>query len=84
MTKISILRSQNPVYSLQLLQSKAEGICTVSARPKVDLAKFEGYRQRDKGTEAGVFGSGLSRALGVRHPRLQQGQRQGGREGGQP
>ena len=50
-----------------------------------DLVEFEGWGECDKGTEAGVFGrEGLSRALGVRHRRPQQGLRGGGREGGQP
>ena len=52
---------------------------------KEDLVEFEGCRPCDKGTEAGVFGiEGLSRALGVRHQRPQQGLRGGGRKGGQP
>ena len=85
MIKSYILRSQKPRYSLQLLQSKAEGICTVGPRPEVDLEEEEGCGERDKGTEAGVFGrEGLSRALGVRHRRPQQGLRGGGREGSQP
>ena len=85
MIKLCILRSRKPRYSLQLHQSKAEGVCSVSARPEVDLEEEEGCGSCDKGTEAGVFGKeGLSRALGVRHPRQQQGQGQGGRKGGQP
>ena len=52
---------------------------------KEDLVEFEGCSTCDKGTEAGVFGrEGLSRALGVRHRRPQQGLRGGGREGGRP
>ena len=51
----------------------------------MDLEEEEGCGECDKGTEAGVFGrEGLSRALGVRHPRQQRGLRLGGREGGQP
>ena len=51
----------------------------------MDLEEVEGCGKCDKGSEAGVFGiEGLSRALGVRHRRPQQGLRGGGREGGQP
>ena len=51
------------------------------SQAKKDLVEFEGWGECDKGTEAGVFGrEGLSRALGVRHRRPQQGLQGGGRE----
>ena len=84
MTKVYILRSPIRVYNCELLQSKAEGICTVQPG-RGGPGEVRGLPNGDKGTEAGVFGiEGLSRALGVRHPRQQQGLCLGGREGGQP
>ena len=60
MTNVYILRSQKPVYSLQPLQSKAEGSALYN-QAEVDLEVDEICGSCDKGTEAGVFGrEGLS------------------------
>ena len=84
MTNIYTLRLPLRAYNRQLLQSKAEDSALCN-QAEVDLEEDEYCSLCDKGTEAGVFGrEGLSRALGVRHRRPQQGLRGGGREGGQP
>ena len=64
------------------VRQKVPALCN---QAKEDLEELEGRSTSDKGTEASVFGrEGLSRALGVRHWRPQQGLRGGGREGSQP
>ena len=85
MTKTYILRShKSETASIDFfrVRQKVSALCY---QAKEDLEESVGCCMGDKGMEAGVFGrEGLSRALGVRHPRQQQGLRLGGCEGGQP